>query len=200
MEKLSGLVLDVYDDSDGTILRELFGTSDKIPELTKQAHALTAEERGLLPDEAYALILMNGDIELRKFATIDAGNTALSIAYFLKTASKLPVEAQSVAAENLWAACDHHGLEAPEELKKVALNLREIKSNLDKAPERSHPKYPTRGKDKLAFGLGGLLTGAMIVPGQVGEARRNLAATKGTQGAVMTPDEVKQRRAMMGVG
>lgn len=179
MEKLSGLVLDVCDDSDGAILRELFGSPDGLPEVTKEAHALTAEERGVLPDEAYALILVDGDVELKKFATIDRGNTALSIAYFLKTAHKLPVEAQSAAAENLWAACDHHGLEVPAELQKVALDLR---------------------KTKLAMGPLGLLTGAMVVPGQVREARHNFAATKGSQGAVMTPDEVKQRRAMMGVG
>jgi hypothetical protein len=179
MKKLSGLVLDVYDDADGAISRELFGTPDQIPEITKEAHVLTVDERSALPDEAFALILMDGNVELRKFATVDPGNTAMSVAYFLKTAHKLPAEAQSVAAENLWAACDCHGMEAPEVLKKVALALRE-------------------GQSKEAMGLLGLVNGALIVPGQVSEARKNLAATQGAQGAVMTPPEVKQRRSMMG--
>jgi hypothetical protein len=199
MEKLSGLVLDVYDDSDGAVLRELFGTADKLPEVTKEAHALTLEERSALPDEAYALILLDGDVELKKFATVDAGNTALSIAYFLKTANKLPIEAQHVAAENLWAACEQHGFEAPEVLQKVALNLRKMKANLDNAPNRPQ-KYETNSETKLAMGPLGLLSGAMIVPGQVKEVSKNMAATRGTQGAVVTPGEVKQRRAMMGVG
>lgn len=197
MEKLSGLVLDIYDDAGGTVLRELFKGPEGFPEVTKEAHVLSAQERDALPDEAFALILVDRDVELKKFATIDPGNTQLSVLYFLKTASRLPVEAQSVAAENLWAACEQHGLEVPEELKKIALNLREMKSNLDKAPDRAQ-KFATHGETKVAMGPLGLLTGAMIVPGQVGEARRNLAATKGSQGAVMTPDEVKQRRAMMG--
>lgn len=182
MKKLSGLVLDVYDDADGVISRELFGTVEQIPEITKEAYVLTAGERAALPDEAFALILMDGDVELRKFATVDPGNTLLSVSYFLKTAGKLPLEAQSVAAENLWAACDCHGLEAPAELQKLALSLR-----------KEEP-----AQEKEAMGLLGLVNGAMIVPGQVGEAKRNLAATQGSQGAVVTPAQMKQRRAMMG--
>lgn len=180
MEKLSGLVLDVYDDSDGTVLRECFPSPDELPEITKHAHVLTQDERASLPDEAFALILVDDGIELKKFATIDPGNTALSVHYFLKTANKLPVEAMYVAAENLWAACEQHGLETPETLKKLALALRE---------------NPT---DKVAMGAMGLLSGAMVVPAQLREARKNLAATSGTGGAVLTPDQVKQRRSMMG--
>jgi hypothetical protein len=180
MEKLSGLVLDVYDDSDGSVLRECFEDPDKLPEITKQAHVLTQAERSSLPDEAFALILVDGGVELKKFATIDPGNTALSVHYFLKSAHKLPVEAMHVAAENLWAACEQHGLETPKSLKKLALALRED---------------PT---DKVAMGAMGLLSGAMIVPAQVREARKNLTASSGTGGAVLTPDQVKQRRSMMG--
>lgn len=180
MKKLSGLVLDVYDDAEGVISRELFGSSEKIPEITKTAHVLTVDERAGLPDEAFALILMDSGVELRKFATVDAGNTAISVAYFLKTAHKLPVEAQSVAAENLWAACDCHGLEVPEGLKKLALSLRSEGTE----------------QDKTAMGLLGLVNGALVVPGQVREAKSNLAATSGSQGAVLTPMEMKQRRMM----
>lgn len=196
MEKLSGLVLDVYDDSDGVIVRDLYGSSG-VPELTKHAHAITAEERVRLPDEAFALILVDRDVELRKFATIDAGNTQLSVDFFLKTAHKLPLEARSVAAENLWAACGTYGIEAPAELQKMALSLRSVKSNLDNAPNRKD-KLQLKSNEKTAMNPLSLLTGAMIVPGQVSEARKNLAATKGTQGAVMTPAEVSGRRAAMG--
>lgn len=176
MDKLSGLILDVYDDTEGTVLRDLFSSSEEVPDMAKEAHALSAEDRGNLPDDAFALVLVNNGTELKKFATVDETNTALSVMYFSKTAHKLPKEAQSVAAENLWAACDMHGLEAPEWLKKTALSLR-----------------------KEAISPLGLLSGALVVPQQAGEARKNLAATSGTKGAVMTPEQVKMRRAQMGM-
>jgi len=80
---------------------------------------LTPEEHNALPDDAYALVLVNGDQVMKKFATIDSGNTALSVMYFLKTAHKLPEEAQKVAAQNLVAACGWYGLDAPELLKEA---------------------------------------------------------------------------------
>lgn len=169
MKNLSGLVLDVYDDTSGAILKELFSSSTELPEITKQAHALSVEERDVLPDQAFALILVDKGVELKKFATVDSCNTALSVAYFIKTAHKLPLEAQSVAANNLWAACEHYGLEAPEELKK------------------------------LAMGLGSMLSSALIIPNQAREAKNNLAATKGSGGMVMTPDQVKQTKTMQGL-
>lgn len=120
MDKLSGLILDIYDDPDGGVLRSVFGGYDGVPELIKSAHALTASERGQLPDSLYALVLHDGDVTLRKYACVDAGNTALSVEYFLKTAHKLPVEAQKVAAENLATACGWYGITPPESLQKMA--------------------------------------------------------------------------------
>jgi hypothetical protein len=120
MEKLSGLVLDIYDDPAGEVLKTVFPTLDDVPELVKTAQQLTPEMRGRLPDDAFALILEQNGSELKKFATIDAGNTALSVEYFLKTGHKLPVEAQKVAAHNLCVACGWFGIEPPGELRKIA--------------------------------------------------------------------------------
>lgn len=116
----SGLILDVYDDFRGEVIRSLFPTRSEIPGLVKAAHALSSAERGLLPDDAFALVLLNGEERLRKFACIDAGNTALSVLYFLKNAHKLPEEAVKVAAANLQVACDWYDLPV-EGLEKVAL-------------------------------------------------------------------------------
>lgn len=176
MQKLSGLILDVYDDFEGDILRKLFSSPDALPEFTKKATSLSASDRGALPDEAFALVMVDGDVELKKFATVDKGNTALSVMYFLKTAHKLPIEAQSVAAENLWAACDQHELQVPEPLQKLALALRQ----------------------KVA-GLGGLINAGLTAATQIPEARKNLAATKNMQGVVLTPNQISQRRSMMGM-
>lgn len=121
MEKTSGLILDVYDDINGDVLRSIFPTRDSIPDLVKSASALTHGERGALPDDVHALILVDDAVTLRKFACHDPGSTALSVLYFLKTAHKLPEEAQKVAAENLAIACEWYGLDTPEEIKTAML-------------------------------------------------------------------------------
>lgn len=104
MDKLSGLLLDVYDDKSGDVLRELFPDRNQIPDLIKSARLLTEEERRALPDNVFALVLQDTDVTLRKFACTDPGNVALSMLYFQKNAHKLPVRAQKVAAQNLLVA------------------------------------------------------------------------------------------------
>lgn len=159
----SGLVLDVYDDLGGGVLRELFPRFDDIPEQVKVAHVVTAEEREKLPDDVFALVLVNNGQALRKYACIDEGNTVLSVQYFLKNAHKLPLEAQKVAAENLKAACAWYDLQVPEQLEKVAL------------------------------GLGTALTALTAMPiakGTHQAIKENLAANQalgGTQGNIVTP-------------
>lgn len=165
MDKISGLVLDAYDDRmvGCGVLKSILesGSSNDLNELVKEAHDITEEDRAALPDDAFALVLVDGTTELKKFATIDAGNTALSIEYFLKTAHKLPIEAQAVAANNLIAAAGWYGLEVPEELHKVG-------------------------------GYLNLALGATMVPGAAQAAKSNLQATKGAP-MIMTPDQIQAR-------
>lgn len=116
----SGVVLDIYDDVGGEVLRSMWPTKDAVPDLVKTAHALSADERSRLPDDAFALVLVNGEEKLRKFACIDEGNTTLSVLYFLKHAHKLPDVARARAAENLKVACAWYDLDVPEELEKEA--------------------------------------------------------------------------------
>jgi hypothetical protein len=119
MEKLSGLVLDLYDDSRGEILKGLFQARDQVPEVIKQAHYLTSEERAALPDDLFALVLQDGDVTLRKYACVDPGNTLLSMLYLIKTANKLPQQAVELAVENLKIA-SHWYWPSVEELEKAA--------------------------------------------------------------------------------
>lgn len=123
MNKLSGLVLDHVDDIDGEVLRSIFPDYQAVPDLVKQAHSLSADERRALPSDVFALELVDGDVVMRKFACCDAGNTALSVEYFMRTGSKLPEEAQKLAAENLVTACGWYDIEPPEVLTKVALGV-----------------------------------------------------------------------------
>jgi hypothetical protein len=123
MEKLSGLVIDAGDDYNGAVLRSIFPTQESVPNLIKTAEYLPPERRAELPDDLYALVLQDGDVCLRKFACTDAGNTALSVEYFMKTGHKLPAEAQKMAAANLCTACGWYSISPPQELEKIALGL-----------------------------------------------------------------------------
>ena len=125
MEKISGLVIDISDDFNGAVLRSIFPTRESIPDLIKNADEryVRMEKRAGVPDDLFALVLHNGEETMRKFACVDAGHTALSVEYFMKTAHKLPENAQKVAAANLCEACSWYDIEPPEDLKKIALGL-----------------------------------------------------------------------------
>jgi hypothetical protein len=122
MQKFSGLVLDRHDLPDEWN-RYYGNVKPGYYELEKAAQQFTPEELACLPDETFAVILHDGDTTLRKFSMADAGNTGVSVVLFLENGHKLPVEAQKVAAANLVRGCECYGLEAPEELQKVALGL-----------------------------------------------------------------------------
>lgn len=120
----SGLILDVYDDSEGTILSTIYVSQEEVPDMVKSASRLTTDDLGKLPDDVFALVAVtDGDVMLRKFACVDPGNTVLSIEYFLRTVDKLPEVAQKLAATNLVRACGWYDLEPPETLTKLALGV-----------------------------------------------------------------------------
>jgi hypothetical protein len=129
-----------------------------VPELVKSAEYLTPERREQLPDDLFAVVLHEGDVTLRKFAMSDVGNTALSILYFQKTAHRMPVEAQKVAAARLCEACTWYGLTPPDDLKKVALGM--------------------------GTALNLALTGPVAVKGTTQGIKKNLATAKASQGMV----------------
>lgn len=165
MQKLSSLVLDRYDDPDG-----LLSEVDMIHAI-KLARAFTPEELSRLPDDTFALVVCNGETELRKFSMADRGNAVLSAKYFLKTGHLLPVEAQVVAADNLWRGLVGYGMGQLSECRSL---------------------------EKIALGVASLIGGALVVPGAVREASNNLKAVQGAPG-IMTPEQIKQRRLQMGV-
>lgn len=169
--KTSGLVLDIYDDFQGEVLRSVYPEVSTIPETVKTAHALTTDERSNLPDDSFALVLLNNGEKLRKYACIDEGNTTLSVEFFLKTASKLPVEAQKTAASNLLTACGWYGITPPDQLQKLAVGLGTVLNALP------------------------AISMAAQVPGQI---HQNLEENKmlGGGGHIVTPDEREMVRQM----
>lgn len=119
--KTAGVVIDFYDDPNGSLLRKAFPTPDDLPEAIKTAHILSSEERDVLRNEAYALVMVNEGRHLRKFACVDQGNTILSTLYFMENWSALPTEAVKVACANLIDACRQYGLPTGS-LEKIAAN------------------------------------------------------------------------------
>lgn len=120
MQKLAGLVVDQYDDVDGRVMRSLHPDINDVPDFVKEAKRLDTEQITKLADDQFAVILVDSGRKLKKFAMVDRGNTALSVAYLLKQAHLIPQEAVKVAASNLLVACARYGLGTPDELIKAA--------------------------------------------------------------------------------
>ncbi len=165
--KTAGIILDLYDNMGD--LKSIFPSLDVVPDSVKLAHSLTSEELAKLPDDAFALVLINEGERLRKYACVDQGNVELSVAYFFKHGHKLPVEAQKVAATNLATACEWYGVEVPEELQKVA----------------------------FVGALTTALTAPSLIKGTVNQARDNMHAVEAGHGAIVTPRQSQHIGAMM---
>ncbi|TXH08009.1 MAG: hypothetical protein E6R04_11755, partial [Spirochaetes bacterium] len=135
--RTAGVVFDFYDDLSGTVLKKSCPNPSDLPDIVKEAHILSPEEREVLRDEAYALTMVNNGTHMRKFACVDAGNTALSILYFTESASLLPHEAVKTAASNLIDACQEFELPIPEWIKMAAKTGMSKTRNPSRQPSQS---------------------------------------------------------------
>jgi hypothetical protein len=115
----TGEILDFYDDPTGLVLKRKLAAA-QVPDYVRAAECVTPEKLASLPDDAFALVLVDQGKKLRKYACVDQGNTALSVIYFLDNQGKLTKEAQYVAATNLCVACEAFGVEPPLLLKAAA--------------------------------------------------------------------------------
>lgn len=120
MSQMTGLVFDPYDDTTGEVLKSIIPDPSGLPSFVKEARRLLPEDARGVPDDNYALVLLKEGQKMRKFATVDKGNTALSVMYLLKQAHLLPPQAVKVAAHNLIEACGRYGMEPPVQLKMAA--------------------------------------------------------------------------------
>jgi len=117
--KYAGVILDYYDDR-GETLKALFPTPDRLPDEIKTASVRPKEK---LPNEAFALIMLDQGHVFRKYACADPGTTMMSSIYFMEYGDRLPEEAQKTAASNLVAACLRHNIMPPAEMTKVAEDM-----------------------------------------------------------------------------
>lgn len=137
--RTAGVVFDFYDDLSGAVLKKSCPNPSDLPDIVKEAHILSPEEREVLRDEAFALTMVNNGTHLRKFACVDAGNTALSVLYFTESADMLSHQAVKTAASNLIEACHEFELPVPEWLKTAA------KTGMSKT--RNPSRQPTQSDD-----------------------------------------------------
>lgn len=111
-------VLDPYDDEFGS-LRGFF-TGRAMPNFIKTAAIMSDEDLERLPDHAFAVVMLDDGRCMRKYACTDKAHTAVNVMYFLNNKDSLPEPAKIKAASNLKAACEHYGLDVPEQLVKTA--------------------------------------------------------------------------------
>lgn len=159
MPRISSYVFDHHDDVDGQIVKSVFQSLADIPDFVKTAARLSESEIDSIPDDKFSLILLDGGAKFKKYATIDAGNTALSVLYLLKQAHLLPVDAVKIAACNLIGACQEHGLDVPEELIKAAEHGTGVSGKSTQRPYKSQkvqkgslPETPTESRENPQLG------------------------------------------------
>lgn len=117
----TGAIIDFYDDPQGLVLKEKLA-ADQVPDFIKEAHFLDEGHRARLPDDVFALVMLDQGAPMRKFACTDKGNTALSVIYLMENHHKLPEPAVKTAAANLLTACKWYHLTPPVGLKKLAFD------------------------------------------------------------------------------
>lgn len=118
---LTGVILDIYDDSKFGVLIEKLAGRD-MPKELGDSELLEPQKLASMPDRLFALVATNGDETIRKYAMHDAAHTATSVMYLLSQHDLLPESAQKTAAQNLIEACGWYGLEVSEDLKKLAFD------------------------------------------------------------------------------
>lgn len=144
-----GATIDFYDDPTGSVLRQRISYTE-IPPFVKEAHYLDDTQREKLPDDVFALVMVDQGEKLRKFACADRGNTALSVIYFLENHHRLPEDAQKVAAANLLQSCADYEIAAPLQLRKLAVRKEPETKKITKAGDVSGSDIMPLSADKTA--------------------------------------------------
>jgi len=165
----SGAIIDFYDDPQGLVLKEKLA-ADQVPDFIKEAQFLDESHRSRLPDDVFALVMLDQGAPMRKYACTDKGNTALSVIYLMENHHKLPESAVKTAAVNLLTACGWHHLEPPVGLKKLAfgavgklLNIGGSAMHMGDVVSRGAQRHANKMRGLGKFGD---LAGSNVMPNQ----------------------------------
>jgi len=156
---LCNQILDLNDDVNKAILTAIVKEGN-VPELMKKASVVGRDERAKLSRHDFALVALTKEgRELRKYPINDAVNTWISARYFEKTAHKLPVRAQEIAASMLKKACALYHVEETAKLKgfesKVSSNLYQELQDMCKTAQRTEVEVSTPDNSKHFYALRG---------------------------------------------
>lgn len=179
MQKFSGLLLDHYDDPDRATLRSIYPDPANIPVFVKQARDLSAS-LDRYPDHLFALCMKNEEEVLRKYATVDPGNTWVSSLYFLKQGHLLPDVAQVKTASRLLAAAQQYDLPLLDDLHKIAF-MGALLKGIGSRVAGSVAKDPLGAAGKA---VGGAMTLGSVV-GAGSQAASNLSQAAKAKGSVL---------------
>jgi len=193
----TGTVIDFYDDPSGTVLKTKLAFA-QLPDYIRQADYQSEEKLAALPDDAFALVMVDQGNKIRKFACVDKGNTALSTLYFLENKDKLPEEAQKVAAANLVEYCQAFEIEPPWQLQKTAehVTLTHAGKPMPSAERRELSQELFGGKKKSADLTGSEVMPLQSNPNKEADADSQLNATDEKKAGVS--DLVKKMRITSG--
>ena len=98
----------------------VIGKESKVVKTCAGTSALSLQEADRLPEDLFALVLVDGQKRLRKFACHDPAHTEISTFYLTRTYRDLTPEAVKTAARNLIVARDLYRLSAAPQLQKLA--------------------------------------------------------------------------------
>lgn len=117
---LAGVILDIYDDSKGLVLRRKLGSGHPLPEKLASSTLLTHEELAQLPDRLFAMVVENHGETVRKYAMHDEAHLITSMIYFDECRSLLPEDVRQKVAENLIMGCEWYDVRPPASIIKTA--------------------------------------------------------------------------------
>lgn len=114
---MSTPILDFTDDG-GALLKSIYPSVEDVPDFVKTAELVDASGASDLDDGHFALVVgLDDGTTLRKFSTVDLGNTFISALYLHTYGDQLPEELYKEAAANIEHAFEAFGFEMPEALK-----------------------------------------------------------------------------------
>lgn len=117
---LAGVILDIYDDPKGLVLRNKLAGKHLSQKLAA-SRLLEHDELERLPDHLFALVASNHGDTLRKYAMHDEGHLTTSIIYFSECGHLLPDHVRQKVAGNLVEGCSWYDQAPPGFLTKLAL-------------------------------------------------------------------------------
>lgn len=203
--RTAGIILDVYDDPQGRVLREkLDGAA--LPEKLASAQLLDAEDLARIPDRLFGLVAHNNGETIRKYAMHDEAHLVTSMIYFAETSKLIPEEARQKVAANLVNACAWYDIDPPDLLVKEALGVMnlavgglEAANMVSATREASEKRRQTQDAFRRAQASGAKVAAGNVIELSTGEdASIQASAPQATDTTPGHVDKVLARRDQHG--